>query len=115
MDVQRDTVGGLELTIDDILDSLARRGFYVGLDTDRASVQVFAVAEELGEVARKLRRDAQGVQAIDPVALANEAADVVIAAVCLLGACAGQESGRFVHNKMTIDEQRGWLHNGTGT
>ena len=99
------------MTIDDILASLSRRGFYVGLDTEQASVQVFAVAEELGEVARKLRRDAQGVQAIDPVALANEAADVVIAAVCLLGACAGTESGRFVHNKMVSDETRGWLHN----
>jgi NTP pyrophosphatase (non-canonical NTP hydrolase) len=102
----------VELTIDEILASLSRRGFYVGLDTERAAVQVFAVAEELGEVARKLRRDAQGVQPIDPVALANEAADVVIAAVCLLGACAGKESARFVHNKMVSDEERGWLHNG---
>ena len=102
----------MELTIDEVLASLERRGFYVGLDYDRAAVQVFAVAEELGEVARKLRRDAQGVQPIDPVALATEAADVVIAAVCLLGACAGRESARFVHNKAAIDESRGWLHNG---
>jgi NTP pyrophosphatase (non-canonical NTP hydrolase) len=70
------------------------------------------VAEELGEVARVLRRDAQGVQPIDPLALANEAADVVIAAVCLLGACAGKESARFVRGKMLSDEERGWMHNG---
>jgi NTP pyrophosphatase (non-canonical NTP hydrolase) len=102
----------LEPTIDEILASLKRRGFYVGLDHDRAAVQVLAVAEELGEVARKLRRDVQGVQAIDPVALATEAADVVIAAVCLLGACAGDASWRFVDAKLKQDEARGWLHNG---
>ncbi len=99
------------MTIDEILASLARRGFYAGIDHDIAAVQVLAVAEELGEVARKLRRDAQGVQAVDAVALATEAADVVIAAVCLLGACAGKESARFVYNKAAMDESRGWLHN----
>lgn len=102
----------MEPTIDEILASLERRGFYVGLDHDRAAVQVLAVAEELGEVARKLRRDVQGVQAIDPVSLATEAADVVIAAVCLLGACAGDASWRFVDAKLKQDEARGWLHNG---
>jgi NTP pyrophosphatase (non-canonical NTP hydrolase) len=102
----------LELTIDDILASLRRRGFYVGINHDRATVQVLAVTEELGEVERKLRRDAQDVQPVDPVALATEAADVVIAAVCLLGACAGDASWRFVDAKLKQDEARGWMHNG---
>ena len=101
------------ITIDAVLASLAQRGFYDHhTDPDAATVQVLAVTEELGEVARMLRRHEQGVAEIDPVALATEAADVVIAAICLLGQCAGEASSRFVSAKIKADEMRGWRHNG---
>lgn len=100
------------ITIDDILASLNRRGFYRGANSAAVRVQMFAVQEELGEIARTLRRDAQGVRGIDPLALATEAADVVIAAVCLLGAAAGDASARILAGKLAADEARGWLHNG---
>ena len=136
MDVQRHSIGGLELnyhmaggtttqfvppndqpwpntiTVDDILASLERRGFYGGIDYAAVRVQFFAVQEELGEIARMIRRNDQGVTALDVTALASEAADVVIAAVCLLGACAGHNSWRFVDSKLRSDELRGWRHNG---
>ena len=44
--------------------------------------------------------------------LAIEAADVVIAAVCLLGAVAGDMSGDVIRAKLEADEKRGHLHNG---
>lgn len=100
-------------TIDDILASLERRGFYGGIDYEAARVQLFAVQEELGEMARMIRRNDQGVTGLDVTALASEAADVVIAAVCLLGATAGHNAWRFVDAKMKQDETRGWRHNGT--
>lgn len=126
MDVQRHSIGGLALTddnalplhvvtIDTVLASLEQRGFYDRhVDPDAATVQVLAVAEELGEVARMLRRHEQGVAELDPVALATEAADVAIAAICLLGQCAGDAAGRFVSAKIKADELRGWRHNGNG-
>ncbi len=101
------------MAIDEILISLERRGFYAGIDHDTARIQLFAVQEELGEIARMLRRADQGVQPLDVDALAVEAADVVISAVCLLGACAGGASSRFVDAKLKRDEMRGWRHNGT--
>lgn len=100
------------MTIDEILASLERRGFYGGIDRNAAPVQVMAVAEELGEVARMLRRHAQGVQELSNTKLAIEAADVVIAAVCLLGLCAGSTAGGIVRAKCNADEYRGHLHNG---
>ena len=101
------------ITIDTVLASLAQRGFYDHhIDHDQATVQVLAVTEELGEVARMLRRHEQGVAELDPVALATEAADVAIAAICLLGQCAGEASSRFVSAKIKADEMRGWRHNG---
>jgi len=103
------------VTIETVLSSLALRGFYDHhVDPDAATVQVLAVVEELGEVARMLRRHEQGVAELDPVALATEAADVVIAAICLLGQCAGDAAGRFVSAKLKADEMRGWRHNGNG-
>ena len=102
------------VNIDTVLASLANRGFYDHrTDQDGAVVQVLAVQEELGEVSRMLRRSEQGVADIDPIALATEAADVVIAAICLLGQCAGDASSRFVDAKLKADETRGWRHNGT--
>ena len=103
------------LTINDILASLERRGFYGGsIDRNKAGVQVFAVAEELGEVARMLRRHEQGVQELPPTKLAIECCDVVIAAVCLLGQVAGITSSGLLRAKLAADERRGYLHNGGG-
>lgn len=102
--------------IDDITASLQRRGFYAGkVDLDAAGVQVWAVMEELGEVARMLRRHAQGVNGLNTTKLTTEAADVVIAAVCLLAQCAGEDASTVVADKLARDELRGWRHNGTPT
>ena len=102
------------MTIDDILASLEKRGFYTGINYNTAGVQVWAVIEELGEMARMLRRDAQRVMEAPAEVLAIEAADVVIAAVCLLGAVAGDMSGDVIRAKLEADEKRGFLHNDGG-
>ena len=103
------------LTINDILASLERRGFYGGaIDRNRAGEQVYAVIEELGEVARLLRRHAQGVAELQNTKLSVECCDVVIAAVCLLGQVAGITASGLLRGKLAMDEQRGYLHNGGG-
>ena len=106
------------MTIDDILASLERRGFYSphsGRDpwwNGSLETQIFAVMEEIGELSRGIRRDHQGVSKFVTEDAKSEAADVVIAAVCLLGAVAGDMSGDVIRAKLEADEQRGHLHNG---
>ena len=103
------------MTIDDILASLEKRGFYDPFLREwrtTTQTQIDAVIEELGEVARSFRRFRQGVDMIDDRLVEIEAADVVIAAVCLLGAVAGDRSGDVIRAKLEADEKRGHLHNG---
>jgi len=108
------------VTIDAILRSLMRRGFYVphdgtpGLEFNFQALitQILAVQEELGELARAARRDRQDVGPLDWALAQAEAADVVIAAVCLLGAVAGEQSEAAVAEKLLSDEARGWRHAG---
>ncbi len=107
----------MKLTIDEILESLLRRGFYDPTQVEfswkeTAQTQVDAVLEELAEVARELRRDRQDVVLAKKLDLAREAADVVVAAVCLLGAIAGPESSAVIVSKMAEDEKRGYRHKG---
>ena len=99
------------VSLDEIFASLERRGFLDdGLDA--VQTQVFAVSEELAEVARMMRRHRQGVNNINHDDLRDEAADVVIAAVCLLWATAQGESNRIIRSKMAADELRGYRHSG---
>ena len=104
------------MTIDDILASLERRGFFDQAELFKwltnGQTQIDAVIEELGEVARSFRRYRQAGAHIDRDAVATEAADVVIAAVCLLGAIAGYQSDSVIRAKLEADEKRGFLHNG---
>lgn len=107
----------MELTIDEILESLQKRGFYDPTQVEfywkeTAQTQVDAVIEELAEVARELRRDRQDVVLAKKLDLAREAADVVVAAVCLLGAIAGPMSGSVIASKIADDEKRGYKHKG---
>ena len=74
--------------------------------------QLDAVLEELGEVARLLRRQRQARQDLHPTELAIETADVVIAAVCLFAQAAGAHAPGFIAAKLAADEARGWLHSG---
>ena len=102
-------------TINDIIASLTQRGFIAEpnfFDTQDVQTQVDAVIEEIGEVARLLRRHRQARQALDPTELATEAADVVIAAVCLFARSAGPNAPAFIAAKLTADDARGWLHSG---
>lgn len=100
------------ITIDQIIDSLHRRGFYTGPSVDAMQTQVDTVIEELGEVARGLRRYRQGVAGMRDAMLGNEAADVVIAAVCLGAATCGSQLSAVIAAKLEEDERRGYLHNG---
>lgn len=108
------------VTINAILASLERRGFYVphdgrpGFDANFQALltQILAVQEELGELASGVRRDRQDVAPLDWAQARAEAADVVIAAVCLLGAVAGARAGEVIAAKLAQDEARGWRHTG---
>lgn len=103
------------ISVDNIMDSLERRGFIPQepwLDVQAVQTQVDAVLEELGEVARILRRDRQGREQLDIAKLANEGADLVIASVCLLSRIAGYAASEVIADKLAADEQRGWLHSG---
>jgi NTP pyrophosphatase (non-canonical NTP hydrolase) len=107
----------VQLTIDEILESLLKRGFYDPTEVEfswkeTAQTQVDAVLEELAEVARELRRDRQDVVLAKKLDLAREAADVVVAAVCLLGSIAGPMSASVIASKMLDDEKRGYKHRG---
>jgi NTP pyrophosphatase (non-canonical NTP hydrolase) len=100
-------------TVDGILASLKRRGFYHPDYRTQHQIltQIMAVQEELGELASMLRRSMQGKQVPTPEDLQIEAADIVIAAVCLLGQIAGSKSGQTIVDKMRHDEEkRGYLH-----
>jgi NTP pyrophosphatase (non-canonical NTP hydrolase) len=102
-------------TVTDIIRSLTRRGFIRKpnyFDAERIQTQLDAVIEELGEVARMLRRARQARQALDDQALCIETADVVIAAVCLFAHAAGSRAPAFVAEKLAADDARGWLHSG---
>ena len=103
------------VTIDQIVASLTRRGFYGGISFDDTQTQVYAVNEELGEVSRMFRRSLQGVELIDPTRLREEAVDVLIAAVCLAATACGSRLSDAVAEKLEHDEARGWRHNGTQT
>lgn len=102
------------MQVEEIVISLARRGFTSGMlhgHEDQAT-QVLAVDEELGEVARMLRRIRQGVDAVDRQQLADEAVDVLIAATCLASMACGPDLGRIISAKLARDEARGYLHRG---
>lgn len=103
----------LDVTITDIMRSLEQRGFYGGvIDLKGVQTQVNAVIEELGEVARILRRHQQRGGPLDLSTLQAETADVVIAAVCLGAMACGFWLPQQVAGKLAADEQRGFLHNG---
>ena len=77
--------------------------------------------EELGKLARVLRRHGQGRAPINRDELAVEAADIVIAAVCLFANAAGMDTDTILTAKLRSDEveafvgrtdDRGWLHSG---
>lgn len=103
----------VDVSLGEIIASLRARGFAKDEATfEDAMVQVMAVDEELGEVARYLRRVAQNRQMPDPVKLREEAADVVIAAVCLLYNIAGLEAAAAISEKLQRDAARGYLHAG---
>ena len=94
-------------TITDIIDSLTRRGFllekpqHFDFDVERVQTQLDAVIEELGEIARLLRRQRQARQDLRlDRSLAIETADVVIAAVCLFAHAAGAHAPGF-HRRQT--------------
>lgn len=108
-------------TITDIVKSLYRRGFAPAdreftEEAARAAVdiQFHAVVEELGEISRMLRREKQGVDKIDRAMIAHEAADVVIAAVCLLRQAVdtAEDAENVIAMKLAADEKRGYLHRG---
>lgn len=105
----------MTVTIMDIIWSLEQRGFIASpnwFSSSRVQTQVDAVIEELGEVARLMRRHAQGREDLDIDRLAAEAADVVIASVCLLACAVGVQADRVIVAKLERDEARGWLHSG---
>ena len=94
-------------TITDIIASLTRRGFITEpnyFNAQEVQTQLDAVIEEIGEVARLLRRHRQARQDLHPTELALETTDVVIAAVCLLARSAGPHAPGFVAAKLTADE-----------
>lgn len=104
-----------QVTISQIMLSLVKRGFlpaHALFDAAAVQEQHNAVIEEIGEVARHLRRAAQRRTPLSPQTLTEEAADVVIAAVALLARCAGHEAEQAIAQKLQADEKRGWLHSG---
>lgn len=103
----------LDVTIGEVMRSLEQRGFYGGvIDLKGVQTQIDAVIEELGEVARILRRNRQRGGSLDLPTLQAETADVVIAAVCLGAMACGFWLPQQVAGKLAADEQRGYLHNG---
>jgi len=109
------------IAITDIIKSLYRRGFAPAdheLTDEQAKlavdIQFHAVVEELGEISRMLRRSKQGVDEVDRAMIAHEAADVVIAAVCLLRQAVNVASDAedVIAMKLAADEKRGYLHRG---
>ena len=106
------------VSIAEIIASLEVRGFLawstrrINLDVQQVQLQLDAVMEELGELARVLRRHGQGRAPINHDELAVEAADIVIAAVCLFANAAGMDTDRILIAKLRADEARGWLHSG---
>ena len=102
-------------TIRDIMNSLAGRGFLQEInyfDPEAIQTQFDAVVEELGEIARCLRRARQSHSRPDIDQLAVEAADVVIAATCLLATVADISAPRVLAAKLEADDKRLWLHSG---
>jgi hypothetical protein len=72
--------------------------------------------EELSKLARVLQRHGQGRAPINRDELAVEAADIVIAAVCLFAVvattAAGMDTDTTLTAKLRSDEAHGWLHSG---
>ncbi len=100
------------VTLEQVVASLERRGFYSGVDMVAAQTQIFAVTEETGESARLFRRLRQGVEAPDPRKLELEAADLVISAICYGATVCGSRLSEVVLEKMEQDEKRGYRHSG---
>ena len=104
------------LSIAEIIASLEVRGFLdwstrrINLDVQQVQLQLNAVMEELGELARVLRRHGQGRAPINHDELAVEAADIVIAAVCLFAVvattAAGMDTDEILIAKLRSDEAR---------
>ena len=103
------------MKISEIIHSLQQRGFVPELftepDIEALITQILAGQEELGEIARNLRRIRQGVQEPDYDRLATEIADTVIAMTCALCCATGYPSD-VIYEKLTADERRGWKHSG---
>lgn len=100
------------VTLDHVVDSLHRRGFYTGADIFAVQTQIFAVAEELGELSRMFRRLRQRGDNPGMDAIQTEAADVAIAALCLAACACGSQLSDVVAAKLEADEKRGVLHGG---
>lgn len=96
------------LTIDEVLDSLERRGFLKPGTVENLQTQVLATMEELGESARILRRHAQRGEPLDN--LGSETPDAVIASICLAGTYWHRNAGWAIRKKMQADEKRGFQH-----
>ena len=102
-------------TIHDIMQSLAGRGFLREpnyFNAEAIQTQLDAIMEEVGEVARCLRRARQSHNQPDLDQLAVEAADVTIAATCLLATITGPNAPAFLAGKLENDDKRLWLHSG---
>jgi hypothetical protein len=119
------------VSIAEIIASLEVRGFLawstrrINLDVQQVQLQLDAVMEELGKLAGVLRRHGQGHAPINHDELAVEAADIVIAAVCLFAVvattAAGMDTDTILTAKLRSDEveavvgrtdDRGWLYSG---
>jgi len=102
----------------EIIASLESRGFLdwparrLNLDLQKVQLQLDAVIEEAGDLARILRRHGQGRASVNRDELAVEAADIVIAAVALFANAAGMDTDEILTAKLRSDEARGWLHSG---
>ena len=101
--------------IDAIVLSLIRRGFLGGANAGSQSdvmTQYMAVIEEVGEVARTMRRVRQGVEAEDREALQLECVDLLITATALASIACGPDLSATILAKLAADESRGFLHRG---
>ena len=78
----------------------------------KVQLQLDAVMEEVGKLARVLRRHAQGRAPINHDELAVEAADIVIAAVCSSPTRPAWTQTKILIAKLRSDEALGWLHSG---